>query len=296
MQIQPKYLPGTIRTENGFSLVEILAVTTIGIVLMGMAVGAFQKFLKKGDMAQELAAGRTLGAAYTLYASENGGRLLPGYDKTAGPIDLPDGGHIAGAAAARYVWRLAPYFDFNTDGIMYGKARKHAEETTEQSGEVGYGESLPPYGINAFFVGGYYDDGAWALAPTGSSMPGDETACYMGQVEKPASLLVFATAKNNDSIGNHHITAPRSIARSAGTTVAELDWPNNSTAASSGNVDCRYDNRALCVFLDGSVRSLTIEELKDMRLWSKNAAVANNPNYAPTKQTTGSGGRGGNTR
>lgn len=292
MQIQPKCLPGTIRTEKGFSLVEILAVTTIGIVLMGMAVGAFQKFLKKGDMAQELAAGRTLGAAYMLYASENSGRLLPGYDKSVGSIDLPDGGHVTGAAAARYVWRLAPYFNYDTDGIMYGKARRHAVEATEQSGENGYGESLPPYGINAYFVGGYYENGAWALAPTGATMPGDETAAYVGQVEKPSSLLVFATAKNDSSIGHHFVMAPRNIARNPGSSaLAQVDWPPNNTAASSGNVDFRYDNRALCVFLDGSVRSYTFEELKDMRFWSKNAAVADNTNYTPTKKTTGSSGR-----
>jgi len=285
------------RKESGFSLVEILAVTTIGIVLMSMGVGAYQKLLKRGDLSQELAAGKTLGAAYQLYAAENNGQLMPGYDKTAAPIELPDGSQISGPAAARYLWRLAPYFEYNTDGIMYGKARQHAEEGTEQSGEAGYGESLPPYGINAYFVGGYYEDGAWALAPSGSPGPGNETASSVGQVEKPSSLLVFATAKNDDSIGNHYVMAPRHVARNAGAAaLPQVDWPSNNTAASSGNVDFRYDNKAICVFFDGSVRTQTAEELKDMRLWSKNAAVENNKDYAPTKQTTGGGGRPGTSR
>jgi len=46
-------------------------------------------------------------------------------------------------------------------------------------------------------------------------------------------------------------------------------------------VDGRFDGKAVCVFLDGSVRVLSIDELRDMRFWSRNAALENNPNYQP---------------
>jgi prepilin-type processing-associated H-X9-DG protein len=46
-------------------------------------------------------------------------------------------------------------------------------------------------------------------------------------------------------------------------------------------VDGRFDGKAVCAFLDGSVRVLSIDDLRDMRLWSKNAAINNDPNYRP---------------
>jgi prepilin-type processing-associated H-X9-DG protein len=52
-------------------------------------------------------------------------------------------------------------------------------------------------------------------------------------------------------------------------------------AANYGHVHGRYDGKAVCAFLDGSVRILSIEELRDMRLWSRKAALENNPNYQP---------------
>ena len=42
-----------------------------------------------------------------------------------------------------------------------------------------------------------------------------------------------------------------------------------------GNVDFRHGRKAVTAFLDGSVRLLGIEELRDMRLWSRNADSEN---------------------
>jgi prepilin-type processing-associated H-X9-DG protein len=41
----------------------------------------------------------------------------------------------------------------------------------------------------------------------------------------------------------------------------------------------RHDSKAVVAFLDGSVRKMGINELRDMRLWSRNAAIADDPNY-----------------
>jgi hypothetical protein len=56
-------------------------------------------------------------------------------------------------------------------------------------------------------------------------------------------------------------------------------WTQDAGAADYGNVDPRYNRKAVAVFLDGSIRLLDIEALRDMRLWSRNAADQDNANY-----------------
>ncbi len=60
---------------------------------------------------------------------------------------------------------------------------------------------------------------------------------------------------------------------------SSVSWTLNAAASDYGNIDPRYDGKAICVFLDGSVRMLSIEELRDMRLWSANAKDEDNANY-----------------
>jgi len=75
-----------------------------------------------------------------------------------------------------------------------------------------------------------------------------------------------------------------------------IEPPAYKTALWNENlhVDPRHDGRVLCVFLDGSVRTQTVDDLRDMRFWSKNAQLNDNPNYRVA--STGSGGIGGGGR
>ncbi len=273
--------------SNGFSLMELLVVIGVIAILAGLTGGVYKNALNSAAMAQDLAAGKTLGAAYQAYAAENNGSLMVGYLKGAPAVALPNGSQIAGEAVNRYVWRLAPYFDFRTDGVIYGKARQTAAQESSQAGEQGYGQSLSTsFGMNAFYVGGYYEE---ASKP---SIPAGDIATRVAQVKKPSSLLVFATAKSETSSGYFLVKAPRFVPRAPGSSdLSQADWPKNGTAASTGFVDARYSKKALCVFLDGSIRSYTTAELEDMRLWSINAAENDNAGYAPTLEG-GSGGRG----
>lgn len=264
---------------------ELLVVIGIMAVLLAASVGVYKGTIEKGEMAQELAAGKTLGSAYLNYAADNDGQLMVGFQKAASPVSLPDGSTVSGEAAARYIWRLAPYFDFNMNGLFYGKDRGRAGQISEESSS-GYGESLSLFGMNAFYVGGYYENATTPMLPLG------EIATRLGQVERPSSLLVFATARNSQGKGNFLVKAPRTQALPPGFPVpAQPDWPPNGSSDSTGHVDFRYDEKAICVFLDGSVRLHHLAELNDMRMWSKNAAQQDNPNYAPTMENGGGGGR-----
>jgi prepilin-type N-terminal cleavage/methylation domain-containing protein len=273
--------------SKGFSLVELLVTIGIIAVLAGLTGGIYKKALSHAAMAQDIAAGKTLVAAYQSFAAENNGDLMIGYLKGAAPVALPNGSQIGGEAANRYMWRLAPYFDFRTDGVIYGKARQNAAKESADAGESGYGQSLSTsFGINAFYVGGYYEEAGKSTVPVG------DVASRLSQVKKPSSLLVFATAKNDEGPGYFLVKAPRFVPRApGGPTLSQSDWPQNGTAASTGFVDARYNQKALCAFLDGSIRSYKASELEDMRLWSVRAAENDSAGYAPTLEG-GSGGRG----
>jgi prepilin-type N-terminal cleavage/methylation domain-containing protein len=274
-------------SPRGFSLIELLVTIGIIAVLASLAGGVWQMAVEKGAMAQDVAAGKTLIAAYQSYAAENGGQLMVGYLKGAAPVPLPDGSQISGEPANRYVWRLSPYFDYDINGVLYGKSRARAEKETTDAGLKGYGQSISvAYGINAYYVGGFVENGQ-------TSIPNGDVATSLAQVSKPSSLLVFATAHSSDGPGHYIVKAPRSVPRAPGTPpLAQSDWPQNGTPEATGNVDFRNSNKALCAFLDGSLRSYDVTSLNDMRLWSISAARDDNPSYAPSMEG-GSGGRGG---
>lgn len=283
---QKKFIVTETRSR-AFSLVELLVAIGIIAVLAGLTGGIYKSALSHAAMAQDMAAGKTLVAAYQAYAAENNGDLMIGYQKGAAPVALPSGSQVGGEAASRYVWRLAPYFDFRTDGVIYGKARQNAARESAEAGENGYGQSLSTsFGINAFYVGGYYEE------PGKASVPIGDIASRISQVKKPSSLLVFATAKSDEGPGYFLVKAPRFVPRApGGAGLSQSDWPQNGTAASTGFVDARYNQKALCAFLDGSIRPYKTSELEDMRLWSIKAAEDNNSGYAPVLEG-GSGGRG----
>jgi prepilin-type processing-associated H-X9-DG protein len=64
-------------------------------------------------------------------------------------------------------------------------------------------------------------------------------------------------------------------------------WKKGASPASYGNVDARYNGKAVCAFLDGSVKAMGIEELRDMRLWSRGAIEKDNSKYTVTVSTGG---------
>lgn len=271
--------------SRGFSLVEVLVSVGVSLAICGLIFGSYQAAMQSCAKAQDVAAGKTLISAFHKYAAENDGNCLVGYLKGAQPVELPDGTKAGGEAANRYVWRLAPYFDFATNGIIYGKNRRVSNEASFQASESGYGQSLMPnYGMNAFYVGGYFEEGQ-------SAVPIGDVVRRLGDVSSSSQLIVFATACSPAGPGNFLVKAPRFIPRSAASApLPEPDWPKGASPAATGFVDFRHSGRALCAFMDGSVRPMELEAITDMRLWSKNAAASNNPNYAPTLEG-GSGGR-----
>jgi prepilin-type N-terminal cleavage/methylation domain-containing protein len=254
-----KYSGSSAANYTGFTLVELIVVIAVIAILGGLGHTAYSSAVEKAKMSAEIAASKTLTTAYQAYAADNGGKFLTAYDKNAKGVLGADGKPLKFLLAGHgYAFRLAPYFNYAIDDTLLVSGNK------QQIQKLGYspGHSLfdyivsrhPSFGINQKFVGG--------------SAGENDPECIRTTAQSAGSVIVFATAGRDSGSGfmpgYAYVGAPSA--------------PDDFKL-----VDARYDGKAVVAFLDGSTRLMTIDELKDMRLWSYKAAQANDPNYIPGK-------------
>ena len=260
--------------SRGFTLVEILVCITILGLLVGVSGAAYQKAMGKASLATEVNAGKNLVQAYLSAATENEGRYLAAYDNAARnqtvmnakgrPLGMPE-------AKCRYPFRLAPYFNHQMDGtILVNRNEAQIIQIMGPSGTMyDYGLSVfPAFGINRYLVGGRVNSSGSVEYPS---------ECIQRAVQAEKSPIVFISAGTTDVDGYEYVTPPNGPRGQWSTA----KWTKDSDPVSYGYVAARFDGKAVAAFLDGSVRVLSIDDLRDMRLWSRNAALENNPNYQP---------------
>ncbi len=304
MNLSPSIVrrPRNMEKRNAaFTLVELLLAVGILVVLGAVSFSVYRGAANKQAQLKEVAAARHLIAAYLNHASDHNGQVIVGfYDGAAGgageitqlQVAKPDGTRVETGLLAAYPFRLAPYFGFKLDEVLLSSFRVD-EFRKEFGGSYEYGIlRCPSFGLNRDFLGGIseynFSKGANAIKDP------DEVVRRITDVPKPSSMIVFATAQTRnlqsevDGVtqnyfpGFHYINPP---------AYRVPLWGSNGA---DSHVDPRYGQKAICAFLDGSVRSHTLEELTDMRLWSKQAQLANNASYRV--KITGGGGLGGGGR
>ena len=263
------------RTRRAFTLIELLVTISIVGVLASMAFAAAQGVTGRTRKVREVAAAKNLVAGFISTPADYNGHYLLGYDSTGPTVTMPGGKVIGGEAAYRYPYRLASYFDWQLkDTIIVNTS---SPQFTGAGSE--YAISLSPaLGMNVSLVGGELRD-----ASAGPSFPGE---CLTMPNSTSAALIAFASAGfDNGSTrtpGYFKVSAPKL----GGATWSTAAWTAKSKVADYGQVDARYGGEAVCAFTDGSVRTLTVAALRDMRLWSRVAADKNDPNYTPVNTTT----------
>ncbi|MDQ8195859.1 prepilin-type N-terminal cleavage/methylation domain-containing protein [Coraliomargarita sp. SDUM461004] len=256
---------------TGFSLIEILAAISIVGILGCIIFGAVGELREQAQMTHEVAAGKTLINGYLLHANDHQGKLMPGLDRTGGQPNNPvthNGRSINfGEAPHRYPWRLLPYLDDTLEGsiLLNGNDEQIIERFGAQGSMYDYGVSLiPAMGMNFHYLGGIRDSSGQMEIDL------DEAITSLYNIDRPILAFASAGASGIDLglkeklKGWHKITSPD-----------QMMWSNLPTGEESrpqdyGNIDTRYNNKAVCVFIDGSVQALTIEELRDTSLWKNN--------------------------
>lgn len=258
-------------SRHGFTLIELLVVIGIIALLAGIALPVVNNVQRKTRATVETNSARQIVAGYLAYAADNDGELLPGYLAGAS-VEFPNGDVGAGPEAERYPWRLAPYLQWNADIYMINDLQKSVASMDLQSTEYRYMVSLAPaLGLNTYCVGGYQT--------ATSTMAKNDVATRLGSLERPVVAFVSARTKTSatsgaqsgDVAGSFFVRPP--IFGGARWKTGAFD--EKKASLDYGNVDFRHSGKAVTSFTDGSVRMLTIDELRDMRLWARNADSAN---------------------
>jgi prepilin-type N-terminal cleavage/methylation domain-containing protein len=264
------------RNRSGFTLIELLVVITIVAVLAAIMFPVYQSFTLNGKMVREVQAGRNLITGYLAAAADRDGQLLGGYDRSVTEVGLPDGTSFGSPVSNRYPYRVLPYVGNKVEGtfLINDSVKTIAPSNTYMV------SCYPAFGINYIFVGG-------DIMSNGSVNNQAECISRLGAGE--VSPLVFASAAGTGGDGKIPGYCLLTPPHTTGAMWTTAKWTRKSYAEEYGNVDPRYNGKAVCVFLDGSVQQLGIEDLRDMRLWSRNAALANNRNYtiAPSVPSNG---------
>lgn len=275
------------RFAYAFTLIELITAIAVLGVLSGILIAGVQSARKAAETSAATSGARSLVQAYLMTPLENEGRFLEGYADTGENLELRDGRSLSSGSeeAKRYPWRIAPFLE---DGLSTLYVGPHAEYYDQIGRHSPYATSLyPSFGINSIFVGGHYDGriSSPAFTPGGRSrtkttLPGSFWVLRPGDAHNPSNLIVFASSRYSSppdypgSVGFHRVLPPQSPGNPSWGTY------NPEIPASLGHVSLEYGDQAVVAHLDGSVATLGEEELRDMRRWSNQAALYDDPDFS----------------
>ena len=141
------------------------------------------------------------------------------------------------------------------------------------STEYRYMVSLAPaLGLNTYCVGGYQ------TATT--TLAKSDVATRLGSIERPIVAFISSRTKTSGTSGAQSVLAGSFFVRPpifGGTKWKAGAFDTRKASLDYGNVDFRHSDKAVTAFPDGAVRMMDIEELRDMRLWARNA---DSPSYS----------------
>jgi type II secretory pathway pseudopilin PulG len=258
-------------------VVELLVVVALVVLVVSLVIPAAKSVRNRAAQAVEVSAARQLLVAWTGYATDHAGAILPGYRNGLPAFD-ENGQSIAtqtiGVAAARYPWRIAPYLGHDFRGLYLDANLRTLEElaATDRSNYLYQTSVFPSLGLNTTFVGGDENDGCFS--PAYLNVYGKFFVDRLSRVRHPERLLVCASARGADpqsgfgeSIldGWFRVRSPMFTASRWGERYLDED------AASCGQVARRNGARTVCGFVAGHVEVRTPDELRDMRFWADQA-------------------------
>ena len=263
---------------------ELLVVIAVISLLMGILLPALGLMRTQARHVTERNSARQATIGWTSYAFDNRGDLLPGY-RSGLPASTAEGQSIAdetiGVAANRYPWRLAPYLGHNFDVLYVNEQNRVLDGMRNQSySDFLYSSAtFPSLGLNTTWVGGDEIDGCFN--PALVEMLGQFYSKQLSRVRNPSRVMVFCSARGNSGAGGLGGDITQGYFKVSSPNFSARRWDaeyDPAESSSFGNLSARWgtDDEAVVSRIDGSVDSLDLVELQDMRNW---ADMATSPDW-----------------
>jgi prepilin-type processing-associated H-X9-DG protein len=291
---QDRFSARRLGSGTGFTIVEVLVVVGVIGVLLGLLLPALSSARSAGRQTIELSAARQLMAAYINYATVNNDAVLPGYADWIPNTAYAPGAKLLNArdargkliqggqldtARKRYIWRLAPYLNYNLRGLYVNQQQDVLEDLERKSyTDYLYAASVAPsLGLNTDWMGG--SSAAYGfLAPNDPLRNALDLNRYyvtsLSQVLHPKRLLVFASARGTDpELGGAAVVEGYFQVKSPYfTELTGYQWSPEFQVSELppkyGYISPRHEGRAVIGFADGHADTLLAAQLKDMRYWA----------------------------
>ena len=282
----------TKRPAQGFSVTELLVVIGVIALLVALVIPAARMVRKAAAKTRELTTARMLGQAWTHYATDASGAVIPGF-RAGLPAFGPDGAPIppatfsgSGAAiAARWPWRLTPYLGSDVMNLFAGPQREallRLQASSETERFYYLASLVPSFGLNSAWVGGDSDRLGF-LPPTIGGQPNPFRDFYvtrLSQVAHPERLTLFASSRMANDFGADALGQYFDGAMIEGYFRVDSPWLqariwadsySPDDPASNGNVSARADGDAVVVTASGATEAVPVQQLDDMRRWADQA-------------------------
>ncbi len=275
----------TPKTRRGFTLLELLIVVAVIALLVGLVFPAIRMVRKSAGLARELSTARQLMVAYRSYAYDARGVLMPGYYNLNG-VTLPatdeTGAELSGPGvlAASYVWRLAPYLDYNLNGLYVDESLLTHLKSNQQY-DTYLISSFPALGLNGVFVGG--DTATGAYDQDYETILGKFYVTRLSEVKHATRLIVFGSARINGPAASFAYPGAKVVEgyfRLKPPAFTERIWADQYEAeclapcntVDFGHVSLRHGFREAAIgFFDGHTGTLNESTIQDMRHWADQA-------------------------
>lgn len=221
---------------------------------------------EKARKTREVAAARHLIRTYLNVVADDGGKLMMLTD-----YRFQEEGNDKDDVSPRWTSRMKDYLGKQYRDTLY--VNRQAELYDELYDDPYQLTLYSTFGLNAQFVGG-------------TSPSAGDAIRRLVQAENPSKLIVFTSASHSQyanlkyEYGFWRIEAPQIAG-----------WGRNHQNISPlqpqqpfdilGNVAFRYHDETVVAYLDGRVATINIEGLRDMRHWSNQALIENNPDFRP---------------
>jgi prepilin-type N-terminal cleavage/methylation domain-containing protein len=258
---------------SGFSLVELLVVIGIIAMLVGMLLPALNSARNSAASVKTLSDLRQLSAVYIQYATQNQGRLLPGYLPTNPPgvLDRVTNTTITATPARRWPYRLAQV------NSSIWKLIRPQRDTVDLLKSPENASTYPIFGLNTIYLGGHD-------APTfaGFPAPKPHVVYKLTDARRPVNQIVFVEVRIGGSsalavtgdeaqLGFHYATPPRAAGQHWAVAQNKLQYTSPLTGAAGLPTSRSNQSKFAVAFLDGHVDRLSLSELADMRRWTPRA-------------------------